>query len=73
MRYLIVTGYYPSENTAKKIIEKIKDRVKTCKIVQYEDCFCVVLKECKTYEEADKYFGKFMKQKIYCGIHIVKE
>ncbi len=72
MKYLIVTGYYPSYNTAQKIVSKISDRVKTAKIIQYEECFCVVLKECKTYEDADKYFGKFMKQKIYCGIHCKK-
>lgn len=73
MKYLLVTGYYPSENSALKVLENVKPKVETVRIKQIDDCFCVVLRECKTYEEADVYFSKFMKAKVYCGIHIAKD
>lgn len=66
--YKLITGFYPSEETAKRLVKKLKGNCKTVKYEKYEEGFTVVLTESEDYEEIDNAFSKFMKQKIYCGI-----
>lgn len=66
--YKLITGFYPSEETARKILKKVKGNCKTAKYEKYEDGFTVILVESENYDEIDNVFSKFMKQKIYCGI-----
>lgn len=70
--YKLVTGFYPSEETAKRILKKVKGNCKTAKYEKYENGFTVVLCESEDYEEIDNQFSKYMKLKIYCGILPVK-
>lgn len=68
MKYTLVTGFYPSEETAKKILTKVKGNGINAFIRQYEDCYIVVLYESNDYEKIDSVFSECMKKKIYCGI-----
>lgn len=72
-KYRLVTGWYPSENTASKVLNKVKGNCKQAKIVQEDDCFVVVLSESNDYETIDNLFSDCMKKKIYCGIQNMYE
>lgn len=65
---MLVTGFYPSEETAKKVCKKVKGNCKTAKVQPYEDCFIVNLFESDNYNQIDDKFSKCMQNKIYCGI-----
>jgi len=71
--YKLITGFYPSLETAKRIAKKIKGNCKTVKVEPYEEGFTVVLFSSNDYEEIDNQFSKYMQMKIYCGILPLKE
>lgn len=78
-KYKVVVGYYPSYNSALKVVEKInrklsceKLRVKEAQIINTEDCFIVLLYETENYKTADNVFSECMKHNIYCGIDVSK-
>lgn len=73
MTYKLITGFYPSKETANKIFKKTKGICKTVKIEEYEDGFTVVLAKSENYEEIDDLFSKFMQKKVYCGILPIRE
>lgn len=68
MRYKLVTGFYPSEQTANKIANKARGNCKDVKVEPYEDCYVVILAESNSYNDIDNLFGFYMTKKIYCGI-----
>ena len=68
MEYRVVMGFYPSYNTAKKMLDKAKSFCKEAKIIKDQECFVVVLKETDDYEVADTFFSQCMKRKLYCGV-----
>lgn len=67
-RYKLITGFYPSKETADKIVNKLKGKCNGVKTEPYEDGFTVVISESDDYEEIDNLFSECMKNKIYCGI-----
>jgi len=70
--YKLVTGFYPSEETAKRIWKKVKGNCKTARYEKYENGFTVVLSESDDYETIDNDFSKYMKMNIFCGILPIK-
>lgn len=68
MKYKLITGFYPSIESASKIVNKVKGNCKTVHYENYDDGYTVVLAESDNYEEIDNLFSKYMKLKIYCGI-----
>lgn len=66
--YKLITGFYPSRNSAEKILKKVKGNCKEARIEDYDDGFTVILAESDDYEEIDNQFSKYMQMKIYCGI-----
>lgn len=71
--YKLVTGFYPSANTAQKIVQKVKGNCKSAKVEKYDGAFTVVISESNDYNTIDDDFSKYMKKKIYCGIITVKD
>lgn len=66
--YKLVTGFYPSDKTAQKILKKVKGNCKTARVEKYDGGYTVVLAQSDSYDEIDNMFSKYMKLKIYCGI-----
>lgn len=73
MTYKLITGFYPSKETANKIVKKIKGICKTVKVEDYEDGFTVILAKSENYEEIDNLFSQYMRKKVYCGILSIRE
>lgn len=73
MTYKLITGFYPSKETANKIVKKIKGICKTVKVEDYEDGFTVILAKSENYEEIDNLFSQYMRKKVYCGILPIRE
>lgn len=67
-KYRLVTGFYPSKQTATKILKKAKGNCPTATIEEYEDSFIVLLAESDSYDEIYSLFSKYMKAKLFCGI-----
>lgn len=82
-KYKVVVGYYPSNNSALKVVEKVnhilsgvrtnlKEKVKEATIITTEDCYIVLLYETDNFNIADNVFSECMKHNIYCGIDVSK-
>lgn len=67
-KYRLVTGFYPSKETAERICTKVYGNCKTARVEKYEDCYIVNLFESDDYDLVDNKFSECMKNKIYCGI-----
>lgn len=72
MIYRVVMGFYPSCNSADKVMRKAKSFCRSVKVVKEDGCFVVVLGEFRTYEEADNLFSSCMKKKLFCGVQSLK-
>lgn len=76
MKYKVVMGYYPSYNSADKVMERANNILKSIKskikasVIKDTDCFIVLLYETENYNDADNVFSECMKNRIYCGIDI---
>ena len=74
-KFKVVTGYYPSFNSAEKVKTRVNEKLKNIKlddvkaeVVQFSDCYIVLLYQTNDYDRADAVFSKCMNNKIYCGI-----
>lgn len=66
-------GFYPSMNSAKKVMQKAVGKCKNPHIEENQGCYTVVLEETNSRDIADNAFSKYMQQKLYCGIIGEKE
>lgn len=66
--YKLVTGFYPSKNSALKVLESIKGK---CPEVTIEPCkngYSIVICSSYTFETVYLMYQKYTDKKICCGI-----
>lgn len=72
MMYRLTTGWYPSRNTAEKVLKKVKSFIPKARLVNNDEVFFSV--ECGLYtdaKEADSAKKDFLSHGVYCGIECI--
>lgn len=73
MIYRIVTGFYPSKETADKVQTKVKGKVKTARVLKTYDFYLVELNTALTFDEARRLIAEYISKGIACGIDVSEE
>lgn len=73
MMYRLVTGWYPSRQTAERILKNVKAKKKNSEILELKEGFCVSLFYSNFYKDCEIMKEKCLNKGIYCGIEAVRE
>lgn len=68
--FKIITGFYPSEETALKVLGKVKARTNKAYILRKPLCYAVVISSCLTLGEARNEADKFNRLGVACGVMV---
>lgn len=68
--YNVVTGFYPSIETAKKIQKRVCGKGVLCVVRGIRSGYCVVLYDTESIKEAVIKQLEYTKKKICCGVCI---
>lgn len=70
MFYRIITGYYPTEKSALKVLQNVRGKYAGAELRHSLGYWFVVVKECENFPEAMALKDEFLKRGIYCGVEV---
>lgn len=68
--FKIVTGFYPSEETALKVLGKVKARTDKAFILRKQFYYTVVVSSCLTLQDARNEADKYNRLGVACGVMV---
>lgn len=69
--FRVVTGWYPSKNTAERILSKVKAHFKGAFIQEDTGFYTIVIGTYGNYECALRVRENCIARKVYCGIEVL--
>jgi hypothetical protein len=70
LEYRIITGWYPSKETAEKVLSKAKAFNKNARVIEGDIFYGVIVDSFEDLEKARAEKDRLISKGLYCGIEV---